>query len=129
MLFIQRDDVVEDLAATTTHPAFRHPVLPGRPDAGAFGLQARRLQESDDVGVKLRIAIQDGVPIGAGVGERLAQLLDDPGGRGMASDIEVYDSAAPMFDHEEAVEQLECDRRHREKVKRHDDLAMILEKG
>jgi len=47
----------------------------------------------------------------------------------MASDIEVYDSAAPMFDHEEAVEQLECDRRHREKVKRHDDLAMILEKG
>jgi len=34
-----------------------------------------------------------------------------------------------MFDDEEAVEQLECDRRHREKVKRHDDLAMILEKG
>jgi len=72
MLFVQRDDVVEDLAATTAHPAFRHPVLPGRPDAGAFGLQARRLQESDDVGVKLRIAIQDGVPIGSGIGERLA---------------------------------------------------------
>ena len=53
-------------------PAFRHTVLPGRPDAGAFGLQARCLQESDDVGVKLRIAIQDGVPIGAGIGERLA---------------------------------------------------------
>ena len=79
MRFVQRDDVVEDLAATTAHPAFRHPVLPGRPDAGAFGLQARRLQESDDVGVKLRIAIPDGVPIGAGVRERLAQLRDHPG--------------------------------------------------
>ena len=31
---------------------------------------------------------------------------------------------APMFDDEEAVEQLECNRRHREQVKRHDDLAM-----
>ena len=89
MLFVQRDDVVENLPATTPHPAFGNPVLPGRPDAGAFGLQARRLQESDDVGVKLRIAVQDGVPIGAGVGERLAQLLDHPFGRGMASDIEV----------------------------------------
>ena len=89
MLFLQRDDVVEDLAATTAHPAFRHPVLPRRPDAGAFGLQARRLQESDDVGVKLRIAIQDGIPIGAVIGECLAQLLNHPFRSRMASDVKV----------------------------------------
>src|SRR5688572_12749789 len=32
VLFVQRNDVVEDLAAATTHPAFRNPVLPRRPD-------------------------------------------------------------------------------------------------
>ena len=68
MRFIQRDDVVEDLAAAATHPAFRHPVLPRRSDARAFRLQTCRLQESDDVGVKLRIAVQDGVPIGQSSG-------------------------------------------------------------
>ena len=126
VLFVQRNDVVEDLAAATPHPAFRNPVLPGRPDARALGLQPCRLQESDDVGVELRIAVQDGVPIGAGVGERFAQLLDHPFRRGMASDVKVQNFAAPMFDDEEAVEQLECDRRHRKEVERHDDLAMVL---
>jgi hypothetical protein len=28
MTFIQRDDLIEDLAATASHPAFRNPVLP-----------------------------------------------------------------------------------------------------
>ena len=89
MLFVQRDDVVEDLPTTTPHPAFGYAVLPRRPDTGAFGLQTRRLQESDDVGVKLRIAIQDGVPIGSGIGERLAQLLNHPFRSRMASDVKV----------------------------------------
>ena len=34
-----------------------------------------------------------------------------------------------MPDDEKAIEQLACNRRHREEVKRHDDLAMVLEKG
>ena len=82
VLFVQRDHIFEDLAATTAHPAFGHPVLPRRPNARSFWFQTSRLQKSDDVGVKLRIAVQDGVPIGAGIGERLAQLLNDPYRRG-----------------------------------------------
>ena len=53
VLFVQRDHLVEDLAATTAHPAFRHPVLPRRPNARSFWFQTSRLQKSDDVGVKL----------------------------------------------------------------------------
>jgi hypothetical protein len=34
--------------------------------------------------------------------------------------------APPVLDNEKAVEQLECHRRHREKVERGDHLAMIL---
>jgi len=87
VLFVQRDHVVKDLAATTAHPAFRYPVLPRRPNARSFWLQTSRLEKSDDVGVKLRIAVQDGVPIGTDIGERLAQLLNHPFGCGMASDV------------------------------------------
>ena len=69
VLFVQRDHIVE-------------PVLPRCRNARSFWFQISRLQKSDDVGVKLRIAVQDGVPIGAGIGERLAQLLNDPYRRG-----------------------------------------------
>jgi len=43
MAFIQRDDMVEDFPASTSDPAFRDSILPGRLHARSFGLQARRL--------------------------------------------------------------------------------------
>lgn len=39
MLLIQRDDVVEDLSATTADPSLRGSVLPGRLAVRPFGLQ------------------------------------------------------------------------------------------
>jgi hypothetical protein len=53
MTFIQRDDMIEDLTTGTPHPAFRHSVLPGHPDACALGFQARALQKCGDVVVEL----------------------------------------------------------------------------
>ena len=38
MWFVPGDDVVEDLAATTSDPALRNPVLPWRPHTGALHL-------------------------------------------------------------------------------------------
>ena len=37
MLLVQRDDVVEDFAATTANPAFRQTILPWRLDACSLG--------------------------------------------------------------------------------------------
>src|SRR5579859_3449722 len=45
MLLAQRDDMVEDLAAAASYPAFRNSVLPRRLDACALGLETGCLQE------------------------------------------------------------------------------------
>jgi hypothetical protein len=43
--FVQRDDVVENLAAAASHPAFRSPVLPGCLNTRALRPEARRLKK------------------------------------------------------------------------------------
>ena len=52
MFFVQRDDMVKNLAPAASHPALRDPILPGRLDAGSFEFQTRRLQKRDDVVVE-----------------------------------------------------------------------------
>src|SRR5260370_39413311 len=46
MLFVQRNDVVENLAAAASHPAFRSPVLPRCLNTHTLRSEACRLQES-----------------------------------------------------------------------------------
>jgi len=46
----------------------------------------------------------------------------------VSSDVEVENLATAVLDHKEAVQQLECQRPHREEVKGHDRFAVILEK-
>ena len=65
MLFVQRDDMVKDLASATSHPALRNAILPGRLDARPLGFQTRRRQKSDDLIVELRVSIQDDVTVWA----------------------------------------------------------------
>ena len=129
MLFVQRDDMIEDLAPATTDPAFRYSVRPWRLHARLLGLQTRRLQEGHHPGVELRVTIEDRVAIRAGLWERLAQLLDDPRRRRVTGDVEMQDLPSPMLDDEEAVQQLERHRGHGEEVEGNDHLAMILEEG
>ena len=118
MLLVQRDDMVEDLAAATSHPAFRDSILPGRLDARSLGFQTRCVQECDDFTVELRVAVEDGVTIRGSLGKSLTQLLDNPRRSWMACDVEVKDLAPSMIDDEEAVEQLERDCWHGEEVER-----------
>jgi len=72
MLFVQRDDMVEDLAAATSDPAFRNSVLPGCLDAGPLRRQTRGLQERDDRGIELRVAVQDDITIWTRLGKCLS---------------------------------------------------------
>ena len=59
MSFVQCDDMVQNLAATTSNPAFRGSILPGRLDARPLRFQTRRLQKRNDGGIEFRIAVQD----------------------------------------------------------------------
>jgi len=47
----------------------------------------------------------------------------------MTSDVEVQDSAAPMLDHKETIEELEGQRGHGKEIKGDDHFAMIGEEA
>jgi hypothetical protein len=89
MSFVQRDDMVQDLSATTSDPSFRGSVLPRRLGARPLRFQAGRRQKTDDRGIKFRITVQDHVTVWAGFGKGLAQLLHDPLRTRMSSDVEM----------------------------------------
>jgi hypothetical protein len=128
MLFIQRDDLVEDFSPATSHPYFRNSILLTRFYARPFGLQSRCLQEGDHFVIECRISIEDGISIWTRFGESFAQLLDDPLRCRVVSDVEVQNPAPSMLEHEKAVEQPECHCRHREEIERRNHLTMILQK-
>jgi hypothetical protein len=128
VLLIQRDDMIEDLAAATSDPSFRGSVLPRRLAARPFRRQSGDLQEGDYVGVEDRIAVQDGIPIGSRFRKGLSQLLHHPVGRRVSRDVEVQDPAASVLDYEEAVQDAAGRRRHREEVQGDDSLAVVAKK-
>src|SRR5215510_5824693 len=102
MPFIQRDDMVQHLSATTSHPAFRSSILPGRSDARPLRFQTCRPQKCDDIIAELRVSIHDDVTIGSGLGKGFAQLLDDPVCARVSSDVAVHDLTPAVLDDEEA---------------------------
>ena len=126
MLFVQRDGVFQNLSPATAHPSFRDSVLPRRLHARALHFQTGCFQECDDFGVKLRVPVEDDVSIRGGLGKSLPQLLDNPFRRRVSSYVEVKNLAPSVLNHEEAIEQLEGNRRYREEIGRDDRLAMIV---
>ena len=127
MAFIQRDDMVEDLPASTSNPAFGDSILPRSLDARPFRLQTRGPQERDHFGIELRIVTQNGVTIRLLSGECLPKLLDHPISRWVGSDIAVQNLPTLMINHEEAIQQLEGDRRYGEEIERHDHFAVVIQ--
>ena len=85
--FVQRDDVVEKLAATASNPTLGRSVLPGCFNTGALRLEVRRLQERHHIFIELRIVIEDHITVLARLGKRFPQLLYDPIGTRAAGDI------------------------------------------
>src|ERR1700704_6310106 len=75
------------------------------------------------------MGVKNKVTKGPTLGKRFTQLLRHPLGGRMTSDVEVQDSAAPMLDHKETIEELEGQRRHGKEIKGDDHFAMIGEEG
>ena len=124
VLLVQRDDVVEDLSTATSHKALGDAVLPRCLDTGPLGFQPRCFQEFDYFGIELGVAVEDDVTIRGRLGKSFPQLLDHPLRRRMGSNIEMQDPPPSMLGDDEAVQQLERHRRHREEVEGGDTLAI-----
>jgi hypothetical protein len=72
-----------------------------------LGFRPGRFQEAKNLGIQLRVTIQNDVPQRANLGKGLTQLLDDPLRRWVLGYVEMQDSPASVFDHEEAVQRIE----------------------
>jgi hypothetical protein len=103
MLFVECDDMIENLAAAASHPAFRNPILPGCLHTCAFRLKTRYLQEGHHIGIEFRVVVEDGITMRNRVGKSFPQLLNNPISGRMTSNIEMQNPAAAMLDDEEAI--------------------------
>lgn len=129
MLLVQRDDVIEYFAACTADPALCDSVLPGASSNGANGANATGFQELENIAAEFAIPVEQDVPEGAGKRKSLAQLLHDPIARGVCRNIEVQDSPSIVRNDKKAVEGAKRQAWNGEKIKRADDLTVVVEEG
>ena len=81
-MFIERNDVVQQIASATLNPPFRNAVLPGTLERSANRPDGHRAHRDRDLQAVLLILIKDEKSGSGLIREGLAQLLDDPtGGR------------------------------------------------
>jgi len=74
-LFVQRDDMVENLAAAASRPAFRSPLLPRRLNTRALPFEARRPQEGNHILIEFRVVVEDGITIRTSLGKGFTQAV------------------------------------------------------
>ena len=55
--FVERNHMVQQLAPTTSHPAFRDAILPRRCDTCALRFETGRLEECDDFDIELLLTM------------------------------------------------------------------------
>lgn len=94
----------------------------------SFGFETGRLEKGDDFGIAFCVAIEDDVTVGARLGKRSAQLLDDPLRIRVSGNIAMQNLAAFVLNDDETVE-LEGHRRHGEEIERDQRLTVIRQKG
>ena len=63
MLFVRRDDMIENLAAGTSDPSFSDSILPWRLDTRPLGLQTGGFQERDDLRVELGVPVEERIAV------------------------------------------------------------------
>jgi len=84
----QHDHVIEQLSATASNPALRHPVLPGTAVGRSNQLAAEAFQHGRDFSAELAVTIENQVLGSMILREGFPQLLHDPLSGGMFRGIE-----------------------------------------
>ncbi len=126
--FVECDDVVEQITASTLDPPFGYPVLPGAFKGCPNRTHAQGADGQADFKAVRGIAVEDQELRCQLERERFAQLLNNPGTCWVPRDIEVHDATAIMADDEKAVEDSESDSWNREEVHRRNHFPMVSQK-
>src|SRR5664280_288316 len=129
MALIQRDHVVEQVAAAASDPTLGDPILPGTPNRGTDRCHVQRAHRRWHFQAILPVMVEYEKSGRGIVGKSFSQLLHDPGACGMASDVEVQDAAAIMADDEEAVQNPKGESGDGEEIHGRDSFPMIAQKG
>ena len=127
MSLVQRDHVIQHLAAYAPHPSFRDPVLPRTASACPNSFDPARFQKAAHLGAEFAVTIKDDVAVWAWKRQGLSELLQNPIPRRMRGGVEMENVAPMMLNDEEAIQRSETQRGHGEKVEGGDHLAVVLE--
>jgi hypothetical protein len=125
MVFIDHDQMVEQIAAAAPNEAFGHTVLPRALKTGSFGLNAEVPDQLNDFIIEVCTAVEDQVWRRGIIWKGFAQLLHHPCARRIPRHIEVQDAPPVMGDHEEAIENTEGERWHSKEVHRCDHFTVV----
>ncbi len=71
VLFIQRNDMIQHLAAATADPSLGHSVLPRTAYACANGLETAALEKPEYIAAELRVTVEHDVLVATGKRQRL----------------------------------------------------------
>jgi len=126
---VEHDHVVDALAPNRPNHAFDVGPLPGGTRRREHFFDA---QIPDLLG---EVSPEDAIPIPQKISrhflkrERLSKLLSGPLGRRMCGDVEMHDPPAVVSQHQEHVQHLKANGRHREKVDRNRGLHVVFQEG
>ena len=129
MPFVENDHMVEQISAAVPDPSLRNAVLPRASEAGLLGLDAEALHRLNHFAIELGAAIEDQIARRGVVRERFPQLLNNPNTGRMPGHIAVQDAPPVMRNDEEAVQNAEGERGHREEVHCGNRFAMVVQKS
>ena len=103
MALVDDDRMVEQIPPTVANPSVGNTVLPRTSEAGPLGLNAEALYGVDHLRIETGPAVENQVAGRRVIGERLAQLLNDPGAGRMSGNVAVKNAPPVMGNDEEAV--------------------------
>ena len=129
MTFVRCNDVVQQVASATFDPTLRDTVLPRAFERGPDWPDLQGPNRCGNFDSILAIPVENEKPRSRLERKSLSQLLDNPEARRMSCDVEVQDLSTIMTDHEEAIQQAECDGWDREEVHRRDGFPVITKKS
>ena len=129
MVFIEHDDVIQQITTTAAYPAFCNSILPRTPDRSANTLDSHRPNRCRDLDSILGVPIENKKLRSGLIRKGFSQRLYNPQALGMPRDVEMQNAPTIVADDEEAIEDAERDRRNGEEVHRGDSFPVVAQKG
>jgi hypothetical protein len=104
MVFIHRNDVIQQVSSAAFNPTLRHSVLPRTLERSSHQSDGHRPNRTRHLQALLRVPIKDQEPGTRSIREFFPQLLDDPDTGRVPGDVEVQDAPPIVADDEKAIE-------------------------